>query len=467
MKICLLCKKNPHKQKRVIHGLLKPIKMTSAGNETFKTMKRLLKKIFQYLKKINRSNFAKNIKILVFGSVLAQIITILTAPALTRLYTPEALGGFGIFMALISAILPGIGGRYEIAAIVSSTKVMSRNFYWIAQWFSLLICIIIFFLIFVTNEKFSILFKQENSPFLLWLVPLSLFLGASISNLRAWANSIKKYAPINLSAVFQNGIFSITAISFGFFYTNSQSLILSNLVGQAAAYFYLLLLFSHVLQKKQWIISKEKISIAWQSRDYPLFNATTNILNGIMTGLPTFFLARYFNAENVGFYTLLIRVGTVPFSFISEAISRVNHKHISEIINQKENPLPYFYKITTALCAFVLFPTILIINFGPSLFAWVFGSSWKDAGIFLAILMPSIAVQFVVSTLSLSFTSAGHLRLQAFWQVTSLLATSLAFFFAGKTNDVYFFFYIYMAKDIFLYFLYYMFLIYALKNTKK
>lgn len=413
------------------------------------------------------NTYLKNIGILIIGSVFAQIITIITAPALTRLYTPEALGGFGIFMALVSAILPGIGGRYEIAAVVSSTKVMSRKFYWIAQWFSLILCVLIFFIIFFTNEKITLLFKQEKSPFLLWLVPLSLFLGASISNLRAWANSIKKYAPINLSAVFQNGIFSITAISFGFFYTNSQSLILSNLVGQAAAYIYLLLLFSHVLQKKQWTISKEKISIAWQSRDYPLFNATTNILNGIMTCLPTFFLARYFNAEIVGFYTLLIRVGTAPLSFFSEAISRVNHKHISEIINRKENPLPYFYKITTALCAFVLFPTILIINIGPSIFAWVFGSSWKDAGIFLAILMPSIAVQFVVSTLSLSFTSAGHLRLQAFWQGTSLLATSLAFFFAGKTNDVYFFFYIYMAKDIILYFLYYMFLIYALKNKKK
>jgi O-antigen/teichoic acid export membrane protein len=397
---------------------------------------------------------------------VAQSISIITAPVLTRIFTPQALGGYGIFLAIVSAILPSMGGRYEIATVAAYSKRLSKEFYWIAQYFTLFISIgLLIFITLFLDPIYKIL-KPNFNPFILLLIPVCLFLSGSVSNLKAWANSIQKYNPINLSSIYHNITFSLFAISLGLFSATSKSLIFSSIFGYMAAYIYFLKLFPHAINWKQGKISTKRAKLAWHSRDYPIFNGSTSILNGIMTYLPVFYLSKYFNQEIVGFYTILMRVGVAPLSLISDAISKVNHKKISELIYNKKNLLKYFYKISFYLLLIVLLPCIVIIIFGANLFSIIFGPAWSQAGELLSILMPAIGVQFVVSTLSLSLTSAGHLRLLAYWQIFSFVISVIAFTYAAMGSDIYWFFKIYMAKDLVLYFIYYGIMVYALKNPK-
>ena len=64
---------------------------------------------------MNRS-ILKNIGILASGSVVAQIIGLLTLPILTRLYTPEAFGHYQLYLgaAAIFGILPTLRLDYAI-----------------------------------------------------------------------------------------------------------------------------------------------------------------------------------------------------------------------------------------------------------------------------------------------------------------------------------------------------------------
>jgi O-antigen/teichoic acid export membrane protein len=114
--------------------------------------------------------------------------------------------------------------------------------------------------------------------------------------------------------------------------------------------------------------------------------------------------------------------------------------------------------------AVALLPLTVLMLSAPQLFSWVFGDAWHQAGVLLVILMPALALQFVVSTLSLSFIAAGHLRLQAGWQVLSLLITLAVFTWAGRSGDIERFFWAYMIKDLALYSLYYAMMVYALRH---
>ena len=157
----------------------------------------------------------------------------------------------------------------------------------------------------------------------------------------------------------------------------------------------------------------------------------------------------------------------MPLSFIAEAVSRVNLKKIVDVLQAGQDPMPYLWRVTLSLLAVAALPSALLMFCAPQLFVWVFGATWHQAGVLLVILMPALAVQFVVSTLSLSFMAAGRLRLQAAWQALSLLTTLVVFAWAGQGGNIERFFWAYMIKDLALYTLYYAMLVFALRHPAR
>lgn len=412
---------------------------------------------------LRQSLYLRQIMTLLTGSALAQLLSLLAAPLLTRLYTPEAFGVLALFLAIAAALAPGICGRYEVAAVVAADADEQGNFFFISLWLAALLCL--FFLLLMA--AFHPLLSWLNVGALgnwLWLTPLALFAMGVIAALRAWANAIKDYRHLSYSAVMQTASVTLLAIVIGIAVEFDDGLIFANLAGLVLTCIYLLYIYRNLFKKGKWHWSRCKWKLAWKHIDYPLFSAPTNILNGVMTSLPVFFLMHYFSETIVGYYALLVRVGVAPLSVIAEAVSRVNLKKIAELLQAGQDPMPYLRRITLFLLLVALLPSALFILSAPLLFSWVFGAAWSEAGDLLVILVPALAVQFVVSTLSLSFVAAGHLRLQATWQVLSLLTTLVVFTWAGRSGDIQHFFWSYMIKDVLLYIMYYIMLIFALRH---
>ena len=401
---------------------------------------------------------------LLSGSVLAQLFSLLASPVLTRIYAPDAFGKLAIFVSIVAVLSPGIGGRYEMAAIVSPKTSEARDFVFIAKWVTTVLCLLLLLLLMVA---FSPMVELMNAKVLggwIWLMPLALFLTSAITILRSWANAIKKYAPISISSVVQVLSVTLLAIMLGFTQVLNDGLLYANLFGLILTCSYLGFVFRDLFCNYEWCWNKRRWKLALLHKEYPIVNATTSTLNGFMTSLPVFFIAFNFSQDVVGFYALLIRVGVAPLSFISEAISQVNIKKISDLLHQKQNPIPYFRKVTLALLAIVSVPSAIFILFAPQLFVLFFGPNWRGAGEILVILMPALALQFVVSTLSLSFIASGHLRLLAVWQVLSFITTALVFTVVGNHADIVGFFWAYMVKDLILYSVYYIMMVYAINH---
>jgi O-antigen/teichoic acid export membrane protein len=418
------------------------------------------------LVQLRQSLYLRQVSTLLTGSVLAQSVSLLAAPLLTRLYAPEAFGALAIFVAIVAVLAPGVGGRYEVAVVVADQS-ERRDFFFIAIWLTAMLCLL--FLL-VLASAFTPLSSWLNAITLgrwLWLAPLALFASGAIAALRFWANAVKDYRSLSYSAVVQTGSVTLLAIGIGAVGGLVDGLLFANVVGLILTCAYLTYVFRDLLLAGDWRWGRRKWELALRHKDYPLFNAPTNILNGLMTNLPVFFLARDFSEAAVGHYALLLRVGVVPLSFIADAVSRVNLKKVSELIQAGQDPIPYLRRVTLSLMAVAVLPSTLLMLSAPQLFSWVFGDAWNQAGVLLVILMPALALQFVVSTLSLSFVAAGRLRLQAGWQVLSLLITLAVFAWAGRSGDIECFFWAYMIKDVALYSLYYAMMIYALRHPDR
>ena len=64
-----------------------------------------------------RSEFVRNVLTLITGTTIAQAIPIAIGPILTRIYTPEEFGLYGIFIAIVSIVSVVATARYELAII--------------------------------------------------------------------------------------------------------------------------------------------------------------------------------------------------------------------------------------------------------------------------------------------------------------------------------------------------------------
>ena len=69
----------------------------------------------------------KKVAILIFGTSVAQLITIGFTPLLSRIYNPDDFGLFAIIFDISSIISTVIGGRYEIALVQPENDRESLN----------------------------------------------------------------------------------------------------------------------------------------------------------------------------------------------------------------------------------------------------------------------------------------------------------------------------------------------------
>jgi len=69
-------------------------------------------------RRLLQSQYIKYIYQLAIGSFIAQGITVLVAPIMTRLYTPEEIGVYTLTLTIITMFGPVICGKYDQAIVL-------------------------------------------------------------------------------------------------------------------------------------------------------------------------------------------------------------------------------------------------------------------------------------------------------------------------------------------------------------
>lgn len=416
--------------------------------------------------RLQNSEFARNVGTLASGTVLAQLILLGASPALTRLYGPEGFAVLALLMAIISSLSPGISGRYEIAIVVAKDQSSRRSLLVIAIWVAALLCGLMFLVLLVAFDAIQAFLNAASLGVWLLFAPLGLFLTAAVTALRYFANSLKNYRSITRLVVSQAAVTTALSITFGWAGLRPQGLLVATLTGFLVGILFMLFTFRAELRELDWRWTRETWSLAGRYKDFPLYSATTSVLDGITLALPVFFLGKYYPESIVGYYALLTRVATAPLAFVSQAVSQVHLKKIAELIHQKVSPSRYLRNVSFLLAGIVAIPTLVFITASPAIFALVFGEEWREAGQLLIILMPALALKFVVSTVSGVFANTGNNRLSALWKVAAFVVTTLMFVTLAGSLEVKRMFMTMMAIDIALYLAYYYLIWYAIRNPK-
>ena len=154
-----------------------------------------------------KSEIIRNTSVLITGTVLAQLISILLQPFLRRFFSPEAFGIYSVYLSLVGIVAVVTSLRYDDAVVLPGKNKDSVNLITLSLIVSFIINLILFIIILLTgNELLRFLNLPSNIPVsLLYLIPAGAFLFNLFQTFNYWLIRSKKYKHVSVNKLIRRG----------------------------------------------------------------------------------------------------------------------------------------------------------------------------------------------------------------------------------------------------------------------
>lgn len=348
-----------------------------------------------------KGSAAHNVSLLVGGSAVGQLITVLAIPILTRLYTPEEFGVLAIYASILGIISTVASFRYELAIPQARTNASAANV--------LVLCVLCIFITTTCLVIFIAAFFQQipvwlNTPVIspfLWLVPVGVFLSGMYQVFNYWAIRRQYFSDI-ANTKLQQGIAGVlTQVGLGLFQLGPVGLILGGVAGQSSGLIRLIRVAYKfdlgLLSRVSWRKLKQKSRVY---KNFPRYTTFAALANTSSRMLPPIILASLFSTGVAGFYLLANRVLQAPLSLISSSIGQVFHSKAAIAI-QDGCLAGLVLKSSSELIKLTLLPLLVIGYYAKDLSVFLFGEEWSYVGDYVQWMIPWLFIQFIVSPLSI------------------------------------------------------------------
>lgn len=383
-------------------------------------------------KRFSKGAAARDVATLTIGTAIAQGLTIIATPLLTRFYTPADFGLLAIFMTVVGVSATFVTGRYETSILVPEAEAEAANLVVLSLLLTCIGCmslVAISFFLPTTILNLLGLGSLRN-----WL-PLA-FAAASatavMTIIQNWLNRQKQYPKMAKLRILQSVLIAGLALLLGIFHKLGAGLLLAQVCASFFAAFIAIWLVRPVaaLCQKENLINTAKIY-----QDAPKFLLPAALLDIITLQLPVILITAWFGQDMAGHFSMAWRILMLPMSFIGGAIGQVFFQKFS--LTHK-NPLAArkLLKSTWLILMALGFPPIVLIFFaGNELFSFVLGEKWAAAGSIAAGLAPMALAIFISSPTSGIYIVLGIQRFSPFFAFASLLYRPACLFYGFLSNN--------------------------------
>lgn len=332
------------------------------------------------MKKIQLAVFYKNILIMFRGTVIAQVIAVLGAIYLAKLYGEEAYGFFGFFVSITSIV--GIISTLQLdkCIITSKEEKESRN------WFNFLliifpiITIICFFIFFVYSFLFD--YKKQNESIFLLSLFGSIIISSNLIH-ESFFTFKKEFSIISNTKVYVT-IFNIF-LQFILFYEFS---VLGLIIGFIVSQFLLFIYFFYKNRSSIQTIDIQEIKNGIHSNFGIIkFLLPSNIINSLANNIMPILILSFFGVKEAGVYFFSIKILSAPLFLISSSVSNVYFQKSAELKNKDALELLEITKKIVKTNILIMISFLLVINtIGIYLIDNFLGNQWYNLNIYILIL---------------------------------------------------------------------------------
>ncbi|MDP0589323.1 MAG: oligosaccharide flippase family protein [Candidatus Endonucleobacter bathymodioli] len=383
-----------------------------------------------------KSEFSRNILTLITGTTIAQAITVVISPILTRIYTPEDFGIFALYMSIVCIVATIATGQYEMAILLPKKDSDALHIVILSVLIAFIISLLILIIVFFFNAPITKILNNEEISKWLYFAPLSIFLIGLYQSLNYWFNRKKYYKTLAKNKILQTSSTASMNLTMGFSGLGSSGLLLSSIFGQIIAIFFL----AKNIQREDHIFSKKinRTKTCYLAKKYincPKFLIAAGFINTLSVQSPVLLLSTFYQSTVIGFYMLIQRIIGLPMSMIASSVADVFRQKASyEYAHNGECRQTYLVTFKK-LFLLALIPFILFYMIAPDLFSFVLGKEWESSGEYAQLLTPMFFLQFITTPLANMFIVAEKQRENLYWQIFSLAIVGSSLLLGGVLFD--------------------------------
>jgi O-antigen/teichoic acid export membrane protein len=379
-----------------------------------------------------KNAFARGVSVLVGGTASAQVLLVLAAPLLTRLYSPEDFGLLAVYAGLLALVGVVSSLRYELAIPLPEDDREAANIAVLSLLLVAVSTLVSALLVLLFGDVIAGALGVPRLADYFWLLPVGVLLGGAYKVFNYWAVRTKRFTTIAGTTLRQ--ALATIAIQLAAFKLGVLALLFGQVAGQSVGTARLgrPALATPPFKQVSW---NGVGQAAGRYRRFPFFSTWEGLFNTAGLQLPPLMFAMIFGPVAAGLYSLANRVLSLPMSLVGTAIGQVFFSNAAEARRTGELG-PLVSRLHAKLAHIGLPPTLLLLLLGPDIFALVFGAEWRQAGEFARWMAPWLYLVFVSSPLSTLFAIMEHQRQGLAFQVILLIARVLAILIGAWTGKL-------------------------------
>jgi len=330
------------------------------------------------------------------SSAIGQLIIIVSAPIVSRLFTPDHFGVTAGYSFLLTVLLTMNSLRYEFAIPLPKRDEEASNLTALTLSLVILLSLIFTAVVWAFADEIAVLFNEPRILTLLPLLPFGLIMGGIMTALNYWLTRRKDFATLGVAQISSSISQVSSQIIAGLSHMGVLGLAISFLIGQAVT----CLIYARRALPLQQVKPRTWLPLAREYKDFPLFTTAASLVDVAGTYLPSVFFLATFSASEAGYFSLTLRLMSLPSALVANAVAQVFYPRLSEVRDDQQALRALFEKVAVALLiiSFTGFGFVLVA--GRQLFAIVLGEAWLTAGIYAQMLAPFFLIAFVLSPLT-------------------------------------------------------------------
>ena len=343
---------------------------------------------------------------LVGGTAAAQAVIFAARPALTRLFTPEAFGVLTVVttvLAVASTVASGgyraaillpreDGDRANVLALTLAVTALSTGVAALGVWAAVRVGLV----------------AGATALALAWL-PAALLLSEAGTAAETWHTGRDRFRAVSWARVAQSVSVVATQLAVGLTVAKASTWSAVGLVGGAVAGFgvgalvglgWLVLADGRAVRAA---VSAERVRrLARRYVRFPRFSAPAALLNVAATRVPVFALIAFYGEAVVGQFGLAFGTLALPLGLVTGSVGQAFFARVAEA--RWTGDLPALTRTTArGLWSVVAYPGLAVLLAGPTLFAFVFGAEWEEAGRYAQRIAPWVMLASVAPPLTSVF----------------------------------------------------------------
>jgi len=384
----------------------------------------------------------RSVTVLIGGTTLAQAITILALPLLTRLYRPEDFSVLAVYASVVNIVSVITCLRFDIAVPMPKREDEAALLLTLAVGSSLLFgCFFAVVVLSIPKQIVGLLGQPRLEEFLP-LLPMGIFLASSFSALQYWATRHKKFGHIARAQIVQAGGGVSAQLGIGFFSHSLIGLILGQMISNGAGIFSLLRVSVREVRNLLPSISLSDLRRTFVAYSrYPKYSTLESLSNSAAIQLPIIIIASVGVNAEAGYLMLAMRVMQAPMAFIGGAISQYYLSRAPEA-HRKGILGSFTADVLTGLFRTGVGPLVFAGIIAPDVFGILFGRGWERAGELLMWMVPWFVLQYLASPISLVVyvrdRQKSMLLLSVFGLLLRIVAIGLATYFSpARVSEAY------------------------------